>query len=82
MRHYCPYTPFILVGTKLDLLSNFPTAIRTKQGMDLAKKLGAIKFLECSALTQSGLKSVFDEAIKIGINPPPIMPRKKSCTFL
>ena len=74
VSHFCPNVPQILVGTKLDLrddpvirdkLSNQnQTPITTEQGNELARKIKAIKYMECSAKTSQGLKAVFDEAVK------------------
>ena len=57
-------TPFLLVGTKMDL-RNDPEVIEklrkrnqipitSDQGKVLAEDLGAIKYLECSALSEVG----------------------------
>ena len=39
-------------------------AIGSRQGEALASELKAVKYMECSAKTQEGLKAVFDEAVR------------------
>jgi len=79
VRHHCPNTPIILVGTKLDLRSDRATLdklqekrlspIKFEQGLALAKEIDAVKYLECSAFTQNGLRIVFDETIRAVLYP-------------
>ncbi|GAM25396.1 hypothetical protein SAMD00019534_085710 [Acytostelium subglobosum LB1] len=86
--HHAPNVPIILVGTKLDMRDDKETLDRLKekklnpisyeQGMGKMKEIQAVKYLECSALTQKGLKNVFDEAIRAVINPPLKKSRKES----
>jgi hypothetical protein len=40
------------------------------------------RYIECSALTQRGLKNVFDEAILIALEPPFKRRRMKKCILL
>jgi len=74
IQHHAPEVPFILVGTKLDLRNNQDAIkqleakrqvpVSKAQGESLCSELHGSKYLECSALTQEGLKQVFDEAIR------------------
>jgi len=52
------------------------------QGLAMAKEVGAVKYLECSALTQKGLKTVFDEAIRAVLCPVPKAKQRKHCCLL
>jgi len=79
ITEHAPETPIILVGTKLDLRGkteavqslkeNNQEPISTEKGEALSKKIGAKKYLECSALTQEGLAKVFEEAVKVILFP-------------
>ncbi|KAJ2937895.1 hypothetical protein O0L34_g5171 [Tuta absoluta] len=93
VRHHCPSTPIILVGTKLDLREDKDTIEKLKekkltpitypQGLGMAKEIKAVKYLECSALTQKGLKAVFDEAIRAVLIPvPPVKSKTRHCMLL
>jgi len=78
VTHHCP-TSNILVGTKLDLREDPEkleslkekglSPITTDQGEQLSREIKAVKYMECSALTQKGLKEVFDFAIKTVLLP-------------
>jgi hypothetical protein len=52
------------------------------QGLQMAKDIGAVKYLECSALTQKGLKNVFDEAIRAALCPTSASKKPKKCIIL
>jgi len=88
ISHHCPNVPIILVGTKSDMRDDPETVARLRDkgqspityehGMQKAKEINAIKYMECSALTQKGLKAVFDEAIRAVIAPK--QTKKKSQT--
>ncbi|XP_074647631.1 ras-related C3 botulinum toxin substrate 1-like [Tubulanus polymorphus] len=90
---HCPNTPIILVATKLDLLNDSDTIARLKekhvtpisneQGLQMAEEIHAVKYLECSALTQEGLKMVFDEAARAAVAPKRNRAkRSKACQIL
>jgi len=86
IKHHAPGVPFILVGTKMDLRSDPATVQKMQErghapvtlqgGNSKASELGAYKYLECSALTQEGLKQVFDDAIRCVLENI-IKPKKK-----
>ncbi|KAG7432970.1 Cell division control protein 42-like protein [Fusarium oxysporum f. sp. raphani] len=80
VRHHCPGVPCLIVGTQVDLRDD-PSVreklskqkmqpVRREDGERMAKDLGAVKYVECSALTQYKLKDVFDEAIVAALEPP------------
>ena len=93
ISYYCPGVAIILIGTKSDLRDDVETLKMLKsrrlspvsysQGQSLAKQIHAIKYMECSAKTQRGLKPVFDEAIRVVLRVPEARRRKKrSCILL
>jgi len=87
IQHHCPDVPIILVGTKSDLRNdqNMTQQLASKglrmvsvdEASNRAREIGAVTYMECSALTQDGLKNVFDEAIRAALNKK--QPQQKGC---
>jgi small GTP-binding protein len=95
ISHHLPGVPLLLIGTKLDLRDNREaledlrrrspcSPISYDLGMIKAKEINAVKYMECSAMTQKGLKEVFDEAIRAVIFPKNQIKKKakKQCILL
>merc|ERR1712233_56427 len=92
IQHHAPGVPLILVGTKSDLRNDSSmTQNLAAKGIQMvtadnaqarASEIGAVKYLECSALTQEGLKNVFDEAIRAAMNKPKASSGNKGCVLL
>lgn len=91
IKHHCADAPILLIGTKIDLredketlqilAENGQAPIKREQGQKLANKIRAVKYLECSALTQRGLKQVFDEAVRAVLRPQPVRRRQRKCVI-
>jgi len=86
ITYHCP-TVNILVGSRIEqrddpkileqLTANGMKPITKLQGQQRALEMGCVKYMECSANTQIGLKAVFDEAIRVGLHPPPSSEKSK-----
>jgi len=96
LRHFSRDVPIVLVGTKIDLREdektlkqlrdNNQSVITRKMGEQLAKEIGAARYIECSALTNEGMKETFSKILIVGANysakllgqPPFSTPRSTS----
>lgn len=74
ISHHAPGVPIVLVGTQSDrrddetsvrdLAKKGMSPVTKDEGEEMAKHVGAVAYVECSAMTQDGLKAVFDTGIK------------------
>lgn len=91
VHHHCPGVPCLIVGTQVDLRDDKVIIeklqrqrlrpISQAEGERLSREIRAVKYVECSALTQRGLKNVFDEAIGAALEPP-VIKKSKKCIIL
>ena len=75
LAHHAPNAAILLVGTKSDLRGDphINMALDTggnhmvspEEAEAMRRRVGAAAYMECSALTQQGLKAVFDKAMRI-----------------
>lgn len=69
----CPGVRMVLTALKCDLrkdedLNDNPNAITFEQGLAKAKEIGAVKYLECSAVQNRGIRETFGEAAKVALD--------------
>lgn len=77
VKHFCPNVPIILVGNKRDLRHDENTKrelmkmkqepVRPEAGKDMADKIGAFAYIECSAKTKDGVRQVFETATRAAL---------------
>lgn len=84
LNKYLPDALIVLVGTQVDLRESSMTSANTdprirhitnSEGEELKQKIGAFRYIECSALRQLNIKEVFDSCIEAyAKSNPPIQP--------
>lgn len=88
LDYHCPGVPIILLGTKIDLRNDKETINRLRQrglniipystGLQKSKEITAYEYLECSALTQEGLKNLFQRIVECYLNDKNKKKKKKT----
>ncbi|BFZ54370.1 GTP-binding protein Rho1 [Savitreella phatthalungensis] len=91
VMHFCSALPIILVGTKRDLRYDHKVIeelrktnqapVTTEEAEAVAKKIGAVRYLECSAKTNEGVREVFEHATRSAMLAKTSKKGKK-CTIL
>ncbi|KAJ7656507.1 P-loop containing nucleoside triphosphate hydrolase protein [Mycena polygramma] len=91
VHFHCPHVPCLIVGTQIDLRDDAQVVeklagkgqqpVTAAQGERLAREMGAVRYVECSARTHEGVKSVFDEAVFAAMQPRAVLvhPRLGKC---
>ena len=77
IKRFLRRVPIILIGNKIDIRKDAQTLkelakmkqkpVETHEGHDMADKIGAHSYMECSAVTGVGIDEVFQEAVKAGL---------------
>lgn len=62
VKHHCPNTPLVLIGTKCDL--TIVRSVLFYEAVQKKKEIGAVRYLECSAKRNEGLQEVFEVAAR------------------
>ena len=78
IKHHCPETPFLLVGTRTDLRNRAEdhgdfkgtgaSCLPSYFGPFVANGIGAVMYKECAAFTGEGIKDVMDHAVRAALN--------------
>lgn len=67
LDHHAAQVPFLVVGTKEDIREEQKAFDTFENLSSKALSVGAVKYLECSAMKLTGLQEVFEEAIRAAL---------------
>ncbi|XP_035594324.2 rho-related GTP-binding protein RhoA-C isoform X1 [Oncorhynchus masou masou] len=91
VKHFCPNVPIILVGNKKDLRNDEHTRrelakmkqepVKPEEGRDMANRINAFGYLECSAKTKDGVREVFEMATRAALQAKK-RGKKNACLLL
>lgn len=92
VRHHCPRIPVILVGNKSDLRCDEKALLKlaernmkpisVQDGMEMAKRIKAEAYVECSAFNQEGVQEVFQVATRATFAKRPKRGRNLKCRIV
>jgi len=88
-QHFCPDVNRLLVGCKKDLRYDPKTIeelrktsqrpVTPEEGEELRKKIGAVKYIECSSKTNDGVREVFEHATRAALLSRSSKRKSKKC---
>ncbi|KAE8293525.1 Rho-related GTP-binding protein RhoA-C [Larimichthys crocea] len=91
VKHFCPNVPIILVGNKKDLRNDEHTRrelakmkqepVKYEDGKDMANRISAYGYQECSAKTKDGVREVFEMATRAALQAKK-RGKKSNCLLL
>uniref|UniRef100_A0A8C0P324 Ras homolog family member C n=1 Tax=Canis lupus familiaris TaxID=9615 RepID=A0A8C0P324_CANLF len=67
VKHSCPNVPITAVGNRRELAKMKQEPVRSEEGRDMANRISAFGYLECSAKTKEGVREVFEMATRVGL---------------
>ena len=82
LNNLCKYTLHDEMKNRFHIKNHVLCYYLSHQCDSFQKDIQAVKYVECSALTQKGLKQVFDEAIKAVLEPKKKKDKKQPCLLL
>ncbi|KNC55557.1 uncharacterized protein AMSG_01820 [Thecamonas trahens ATCC 50062] len=83
VQHFCPSAPILLIGTKSDLReSSTEPTVSPEEAKAAAAAIGAASYIECSALSDVNVNTVFQTAARAALEGVERAPSKRKCSLL
>jgi small GTP-binding protein len=88
VQHHCKGTPILIVGTKMDLREDKATIdslkehgrkpVSKEEGETKKGEIGAVAYMECSALSGEGVQEIFEKALEVVLVKMGVLKKPKS----